>query len=45
MFKQIIILICIMSTVVAYGGHETGNGGNFKDFYIVNAWFVEDRPV
>lgn len=34
-----------MSTVVAYGGHETGNGGNFKDFYIDNAWFVEDRPV
>ena len=45
MFKPIIILIGIMSTVVAYGGHETGNGGSFKDFYFDNAWFVEDRPV
>lgn len=45
MFKSIIILIGIMSAVVAYSGHETGNGGSFKDFYFDNAWFVEDRPV
>jgi len=45
MFKKIIVLVCIINTIVAYGGHETGNGGNFKDFYSDNAWFVEDRPV
>jgi len=45
MFKKIIVSVCIINTIVAYAGHETGNGGNFKDFYADNAWFVEDRPV